>query len=527
MQEKLNNHMEEKYIAAIDLGTVKIALLVARVGGDNVQVVFYRQKESRGIRNSNVFNPKQASDPVRELVREAEQELNIVLNWVVVGLPRYSVAQETATGELVRVNPDDYISREEIEALKEQALSSYPLSDSSQQSIYGAVAQSFSTDDHIQFVEDEIIGTLSPKVEGNFKIFIGKRNAETAIDKLFNGLDLAISKKYFLPDVVAKTVLLDEEKQNGVALVDIGGGVTSVAVYHGGLMRHYAAIPFGGKSVTTDIRTECSIDERLAENIKLAYGACMPSRLANLSEKTIQIRYENSTYKEVTVKYLSEIIDARYREIIDAILYEIQCSGFSDFLRSGIVVTGGGALMTNFPTLLKDISGYSVRTGYPRFLFSASGCTGLYDPSATSAIGMVLAAKDDCLPDCATAPMVMYAENEQEPQTEPVSEVYTEGSEGAWETAETVGAGENMAITDDELNHGTTGTLIPENEFGEKKQKVKPQKAPRQPRQGLFSRGKKQEDNTEQKPENGLLVLWKKINDTIDKAYTSVTDEKI
>ena len=113
--------------------------------------------------------------------------------------------------------------------------------------------------------------------------------------------------------MVAKTVLTEEDRQSGVALVDIGAGVTSVAIYQGGIMRSYVAIPFGGKTITGDIRTECSISEDLAEKIKLKFGACMPGKLASLSEKVLQIRL-TEPYKEVTVKYISEVIDARSQD---------------------------------------------------------------------------------------------------------------------------------------------------------------------------------------------------------------------
>ena len=410
--------MEDKYIAAIDLGSYKITLAVARVRGEDIQIVYYKGIPSDGIKNSIVSIPQRTSVPLKKIIDDAEKELMIKINQVVVGLPRYSVKQEKATGNLVRTDPEDYISREEVEALKSIAIETYPLDDAQTQVMYGAVAQSFSTDDEIQLVENDVVGRLSNELEGNFKIFFGSRRYTTAIDKIFNSLGIAIAKKYFLPDVVAKTVLNSDDMDNGVALVDFGAGVTSVAIYHGGIMRHYAAIPFGGRSITNDIRTECSISEKLAENIKLAYGACIPSKLANLSEKTIQIRYENAPFKELSVKYLSEIIDARAREIIDAILYEIQESNLSDCLRAGVVITGGSANLVNFANLLKEKSGYNVRIGYPKNLFSSAGCTGVYETSAASAIGMVLSAKEDNLPDCVELP----APEEEPPVLETVVE---------------------------------------------------------------------------------------------------------
>ena len=285
------------------------------------------------------------------------------------------------------------------------ALETYPLPNPEKQIMLGAVAQSFSIDDEIQLVESEVVGTLSSSLEGNFKVFIGSRGATAALDKIFNGMNIAIAKKYFLPDVVARTVLTDDEMTSGVALVDVErAGVTSVSIYYGGIMRYYASIPFGGKSVTGDIRTECSISDDLAEKIKKRFGACLPGKLASLSEKVLQIRL-TEPFKEVPVRYISEIIDCRAREIVEAVLFYIQESGLQNSIRSGIVLTGGGAELANFVPLVKEMSGYEVRKGYPRFMFSASVGSGVYSTSATSAIGMILAAKEDNLPDCVTMPV--------------------------------------------------------------------------------------------------------------------------
>ena len=395
--------MEEKYIASIDLGSSKFGLCVARVNGDDVQIVYYKETPSEGIRSSLIANPMKASEKLKEAIRDAEKELMIHILQVVVGMPRYEVAQVTASARIERNNPEDYISADEVESLKAFALETYPLPNPESQIMYGAVAQSFSIDDEIQLVESEVVGTLSSALEGNFKVFIGNRRATVALDKIFNSLDIAVAKKYFLPEVVARTVLSDEEKAAGVALVDMGAGVTSLSIYHGGIMRYYASIPFGGKSVTNDIRTECSIPEDLAEKIKRRFGACLPGKLASLSEKVLQIRL-TEPYKEVPVRYIAEIIDSRCREIVEAILYYIQQSGLQNSLRSGIVVTGGGAELTNFVPLVKEMSGYDVRKGYPRFIFTASVGSGVYSTAATSAIGMVLSAKEDGLPDCVTMP---------------------------------------------------------------------------------------------------------------------------
>ena len=447
--------MEEKYIASIDLGSSKFGICVARVQGDDVQIVYYKETPSEGIRSSLIANPMKASQKLKEAVHEAEKELMIQILQVVVGMPRSEVAQVTASARIDRSNPDDYITAEEVATLKSIALETYPLDNPDKQIIYGAVAQSFSIDDEIQLVEDEVVGTLSSSLEGNFKVFVGNRTATTALDKIFNQLGISIAKKYFLPEVVARTVLTDEERTSGVALVDVGAGVTSLAIYHGGIMRYYASIPFGGKAITGDVRTECSISEELAERIKKRFGACLPGKLASLSEKVLQIRL-TEPYKEVPVRYISEIIDCRCREIVDAILYYIQESGLQNSLRSGIVITGGGAELANFVPLVKEMSGYEVRKGYPRFMFSASLGSGVYATGATSAIGMVLAAKEDNLPDCVSMPEKPFEADEEMMEVEVTDETPAQNT-----------------ISDEELETGETGSLISPEEFGEAVKKEK------------------------------------------------------
>ncbi|MBR0286152.1 MAG: cell division protein FtsA [Bacteroidales bacterium] len=447
--------MEEKYIASIDLGSSKFGICVARVQGDDVQIVYYKETPSEGIRSSLIANPMKASQKLKEAVHEAEKELMIQILQVVVGMPRSEVAQVTASARIDRSNPDDYITAEEVATLKSIALETYPLDNPDKQIIYGAVAQSFSIDDEIQLVEDEVVGTLSSSLEGNFKVFVGNRTATTALDKIFNQLGISIAKKYFLPEVVARTVLTDEERTSGVALVDVGAGVTSLAIYHGGIMRYYASIPFGGKAITGDVRTECSISEELAEKIKKRFGACLPGKLASLSEKVLQIRL-TEPYKEVPVRYISEIIDCRCREIVDAILYYIQESGLQNSLRSGIVITGGGAELANFVPLVKEMSGYEVRKGYPRFMFSASLGSGVYATGATSAIGMVLAAKEDNLPDCVSVPEKPFEADEEMMDVEVTDETPAQNT-----------------ISDEELETGETGSLISPEEFGEAVKKEK------------------------------------------------------
>ena len=395
--------MEERYIASVDLGTSKLAVCVARILGHDVQVIYYKETPSEGIRYSYVNNPGKVENVLRDALSQAQQELKIKIQQVIVGLPRYYVRQENASASMDRTDPDNQIEEGEVRTLKSMALEEYPLSDSKNEVIYGAVAQSFSTEDSLNELENDIVGMTAEKLEGNFKVFIGSRRHSINIDNVFNSMGIAIAKKYFTPGITARAVLKEEQMENGVALIDIGAGVSSVTIFKGKIMRYYAAIPFGGNSITRDIKTECNFSFDLAENIKKAYGACMPGKLSALGEKSIQIVDENDEpTAQVGVKYISEIITARMKEIIEALLYHIQASGYAseDLLRAGVVVTGGGAELVNCANYIKELSGYSVKVGYPRRFFSCEGCAEATEASAATSMGMILAAKGDQLLNC-------------------------------------------------------------------------------------------------------------------------------
>lgn len=439
--------MDEKHIVAIDLGTSKFALAIARVSGEDIQIVYYREVPSAGIRYSYIFNPTQVATALKPVIEAAEKELDIKITQAVVGMPRYSVRQETNQGS-IKLNPDECITADDINYLKDMAQQEYPLDDP-KEVLFGAVAQSFSTSEDFQLVEKDIIGMASDMIEGNFKIFIGNKRYLQNIDLVFNNMKIAVAGKYFTPDTTAKAVLTAAEMESGTALIDFGAGVTSVSVYSGGIMRHYAAIPFGGKSITNDIDTECKIfSGTLAENIKLAHGICMPEKLQNMNEKILRINIgATAQYKDLPVKYLSEVITCRVQEIMEAVLYEIQKSGFADKLRSGIVLTGGGANLANCGNFITELSGYSVRIGYPKPLFSSGGCIGVHEAEAAISIGMILAAARDCCDDCSVPES--YPTGKTSVIVEPAAEKETETE------------AQDSGMTESGLH---SGTLFPDDE---------------------------------------------------------------
>lgn len=396
----------ERYIAAADLGTSKIGFTVAKVEGDDVQIIYYKETPSDGMRYGCVYSIKRCSAALKRAVTLAQDELNIKILQLVVGLPRYNVRQEIASAKMERSDPDSCITKEEVTHLKSIAADSYPLANDSKEVIFGAIAQSFSTDDDLMMAgENDIIGVTAEALEGNFKIFFGAKKSVTNLDLMLNDANIAPARKLFIPNSEALAVLTETERENGVALIEIGAGVSSVSIYKDKLLRHFSSIPFGGKSITDDIKFECGFNESLAENIKLAYGACLPDKLQSLSDKVLQISDDESgTYEQLPIRYLSEVITARAREIVEALLFQIQASGYADKLRKGVVIVGGGAELVNINTLIRTMSGYTVRVGYPRMqYFSAAGCPEITASSAVASVGMILEAKSDIHLNCVEA----------------------------------------------------------------------------------------------------------------------------
>ena len=394
--------MNERNIVVVDLGSSKIAFTVAKIDNDNRQIIYHKVYKSKGIKYSEISNPKQVSEILKIGFDDAERELGIHITQVVVGLPKYKISVVPFSFETTR-NAPGYIEQEEIDNFKYIAMDEYNIDPSKNEVIYSALVQSFSTDDIIGISESDIVGMNSKILNGYYNFFIGKQNALNNIETAFNIIGKTIAVQYFTPYFEAKAILLENEKKNGVALVDFGGGAVSLSIISEGTLRYYYSLPFAGNTITSDIESEITyISSELAENIKLAYGVCNPEKLFSLENKILQINLTSSNVPiQIPIKYLSEIITERVKEIINAILYEIQKSGYADKLKNGVIITGGGANLTNIANYFKELSGYNVKIGYPKPLFTISGCKGLYESSASTTIGLLLAASEDSSINCA------------------------------------------------------------------------------------------------------------------------------
>jgi len=263
----------------------------------------------------------------------------------------------------------------------------YKLNMSPGEEIIEVIPQDFIIDD-----EDGIrhpVGMLGNKLEANFHIIIGQIAAAKNIYKCIIKADLEMADLILEPMASAEAVLSEEEKEAGVALVDIGGGTSDIAIFQDSIIRHTAVIPFGGDIITEDVKEGCSIIRRHAEELKVKFGSALASE--NSESEVVAIPgLRGRPPKEITLKNLASIIQARMEEIIDHVHYEIKTSGFERKLIAGIVLTGGGAQLKHINQLMEFKTGIETRIGYPNEHLAKEVPEDMASPMYATGIGLVI-----------------------------------------------------------------------------------------------------------------------------------------
>jgi cell division protein FtsA len=232
------------------------------------------------------------------------------------------------------------------------------------------------------------VGMTGVRLEADFHVITAQTNAINNINKCVKRSELAIDNLILEPLASSLSVLSDEEKEAGVCLVDIGGGTTDVAIFHENIIRHTAVIPFGGNIITSDIKQGCMVMNYQAESLKTKFGKAITEE-ASPNEIVSIPGLRNRPPKEISVKNLSSIIEARMEEIIELVHAEIITSGYEGKLAGGLVLTGGGAQLNSIQQLVEYMTGMDVRIGYPNEHLGKSSSE-LKSPMYATAIGLVL-----------------------------------------------------------------------------------------------------------------------------------------
>lgn len=380
--------MASEIVVGLDIGTTKIACMVGRKNENGkIDILSMGKCESVGVTRGVVSNIEKTVNSIRTAVEEAQSKVEGELNIRVVnvGIAGQHIKSLQHRGMRTRNTLDEEISQLDIDALVEDM---YKLMMPPGEEIIHVLPQEYIVDDE-QGIKDPI-GMAGIRLEANFHIITGQIAAAKNIQKCVSKAGLEVDEMILEPLASSAAVLSDEEKEAGVVLVDIGGGTTDIAIFQDGIIRHTAVIPFGGNVITEDIKEGCTIMKRQAELLKQKFGSALASE-SQENEIVCIPGLKGREPKEISIKNLASIIQARMEEIIEHVYYEIKNSDFEKKLIGGIVITGGGSQLKHIGQLFEYITGMDTRVGYPNeHLAPNHVIENLSSPMYATGIGLVL-----------------------------------------------------------------------------------------------------------------------------------------
>lgn len=371
-------------VVGLDIGTTKIACLVGRkTDHGKIEILGVGKAPSVGVTRGVVSNIEKTVQSIRMAVEEAEAKSGVEIKVVNVGVAGQHIKSLQHRGMITRDNFDEEISQKDVDELIEDM---YKLVMLPGEEIIHVLPQEYIVDRQ-QGIKDPI-GMAGVQLEANFHIITGQIAAAKNIFKCVSKAGLEVAELILEPLASSSAVLSEEEKEAGVALVDIGGGTTDIAIFQDGIIRHTAVIPFGGNVITEDIKEGCTIMHRQAELLKTKFGAAI-TQSSQENEIVCIPGLRGRDPKEISVKNLSNIINARITEISEHIYYEIKNSGFEKKLIGGIVVTGGGSQLKHINQLFEYITGMDSRIGYPNEHLSSNTNINVTSPLFATGVGLV------------------------------------------------------------------------------------------------------------------------------------------
>ena len=375
---------QDRIVAAIDIGTTKIVSLVGRFNEhDRLEVLGISRSPSKGVKRGVVLNIEDTVNAIQNTVDDARKQSGLSFKEVFVGIAGQHIKSVRNRGYINRDSYEDEITRDDLQRLINDM---YKIPVDVGEEIIHVLPQNYIVDNETGVKHP--VGMSGKRLEANFHIVIGQISSARNIEKCINRVGLDVHQLILEPLASSAAVLTEDEKEAGVALVDIGGGTTDVAVYYDDVIRHTAVIPFGGNVVTRDIKEGCAILQRQAESLKIQFG----SALGDLAQedKVVTIPgISGRDPKEISFRSLAYIIQSRMEEIIDAVVYEIENSGYMDKLSAGIVLTGGGAMLKNLNQLVKFKTGMDVRIGFPSECLAADTPDEVNQPMYSTSIGLL------------------------------------------------------------------------------------------------------------------------------------------
>ena len=376
---------KEQYVAAIDIGTTKIVAIVGKKNENGkIEILGLSKALSKGVKRGVVLNIEETVNAIQTTVDDVQKRSGILFSEVFVGIAGQHIKSMKNRGYIMREAYDDEIKKEDVFRLIEDM---HKIHIDIGEEIIHVIPQNFIVDNETGVKSP--IGMCGRRLEANFHIVIGQVAAAKNIEKCIRKANLTVKDMILEPLASSDAVLTDDEKEAGVVLVDIGGGTTDVAVYYDNIIRHTAVIPFGGNVVTKDIKEGCAILQRHAEQLKIQYGSALGDIAPE--DKVVSIPgISGREPKEISFKSLAYIIQSRMEEIIDAVNFEIQNSGYADKLAAGVVITGGGAMLKHLPQLMKFKTAMDVRIGFPNEHLAGTAKNEINQPMYATSVGLIM-----------------------------------------------------------------------------------------------------------------------------------------
>src|SRR5690554_2691662 len=379
---------KENIAVGLDIGTTKI---VAMIGKKNeygkLEIIGVGKAKSLGVARGVVNNITQTIQSIQQAVAEAEADSGYTINDVVVGIAGQHIRSIQHSDYISRPNAEEVINEEDIEQLINQV---HKLTMHPGEEIIHVLPQEYKINGYE--TTDEPVGMYGSRLESNFHVVVGQASSIRNVARCIKSAGLELSGLTLEPLASSDAVLSQEEKEAGVALIDIGGGTTDLAIFKDGIIRHTAVIPFGGNVITEDIKEGCSIIEKQAELLKIKFGSAWPGE--NKDNEIVSIPgLRGREPKEISLKNLSKIIHARVIEIIEQAYMEIKNYGHEEQkkkLIAGIVLTGGGAQLQHIKQLVEYTTGMDTRIGYPNEHLAGDSDAETTSPMYATAVGLVL-----------------------------------------------------------------------------------------------------------------------------------------
>ena len=378
---------KELYIG-LDIGTTKIVAMIGVINEyDKLKIIGVGKSKSLGVHRGVVNNISQTIQSIQSAINEAENNSNEKIDKVIVGIAGQHIRSLQHSDYVTRENSDVVIDVQDIEKVINQV---YKLVMMPGEEIIHVLPQEFKIDGQSEIKEP--VGMFGGRLEANFHVVVGQVSSIKNIARCVKSSGIDFDGITLEPLASADAVLSREEKEAGVALIDIGGGTTDLAIFKDGIIRHTSVIPFGGNIITDDIKEGCSIIEKQAELLKIKFGSAWPGE--NKDNEIVSIPgLRGRDPKEISLKNLSKIIHARVVEIIEQVYMEIKNYGHEDQkkkLIAGVVLTGGGSQLKHLKQLVEYVTGMDTRIGLPNEHLAGNNSIEISNPTFATAVGLVM-----------------------------------------------------------------------------------------------------------------------------------------